>query len=196
MLELLGAVEQQTTSIDYTPTAMTVVATLLAAAFTSVISQYFFAPWLEVRKQIKIAQAQERAQVADEARDHARALAKLQMVRTGWQGSQKLERHWETAMNEYRERISPIGSAFAGVHTPMTRPVRNLMIATGWVLQIVYFRRTPEKAPVAEAMNIAIQLSKAVDPVVFPLKRAYHARRGIYLYKKLMKSIKDLSFGD
>lgn len=182
--------------VDYTPTVMTVLATLLAAAFTSVISQYFFAPWLEVRKQIKIEQAHERAKVAGKARDYIRALAKLQLVKSAWKDSTRLEERWESAMNEYRERTNSVESAFADIHAPMSKRVRNLTIATEWVLQVVYFRRTPEKAPVAEAMNIALHLSKAVDPVNFPLKRAYHARRGLSLSKKLMKPIKDLPFGE
>lgn len=183
-------------TIDYTPTVITVLGTLAAAFFTTVISQYFFAPWLEVRKQILMEHARGRLSVADEAREFVNVLGKLQLVRRSFNGTQRFPRHWETAMAEYRERLDHFGRDFPHIAVPLRKPVRNLITATKWSLEIVYFRKSPDKAPVDEVAKIALQLSKAIDPTTFPPKRMYHAWLGLRRYKQLMKSLHGISFGD
>jgi hypothetical protein len=181
---------------DYTPTILTVLATLGAALFTTVISQYFFAPWLEVRKEILIKQARGRAQIADEAREFVRELRKLQLVRDSFVGTRRFSDHWEKAMREYRTRLDDFGHDFPHLAVPFTRQVSNLITATKWSLEVVYFRKLPENSPIDDVAFISLQLSQATDPTTFPLKRPLHARRGLTRYKKLMKSINDIPFGD
>lgn len=181
---------------DYTPTILTVLATLGAALFTTVISQYFFAPWLEVRKEILIREAKGRAQIADEAREFVRELRKLQLVRDSFAGTQRFSEHWAKAMGEYRARLDHFGRDFPHLAVPFRKQVSNLITATRWSLEVVYFRKSPESCPVDDVAFISLQLSKATDPTTFPPKRLLHARRGLARYKKLMKSIKDIPFGE
>jgi hypothetical protein len=185
-----------TVPADYTPTVITVLGTLAAALFTTVISQYFFAPWLEVRKQILTQHATGKLSVADEAREFVHALGKLQLVRSSFDGTQRFQQHWDTAMTEYRERLDHFGRDFPHIAVPLKKSVRNLIVATKWSLEIVYFRKSPDKAPVDEVATIALQLSKAIDPTTFPPKRMYHTWLGLRRYRRLMKSIQDITFGD
>lgn len=184
------------TPIDYTPTVMTVLATLLAAAFTSVISQYFFAPWLEVRKEIKIELARERKKLSNEALDYARALMKLRNAKRAWKNSGHLDGQWETSMAEYRKRLPAPGAAFTGYHGPIPKKVWDLIVATEFALQVVHIRKTLEKAPVEEVTTIALHHSSAVDPVKFPPVRVIHTWFGLRRSSKLLKSIKDIPFGE
>jgi hypothetical protein len=182
---------------DYTPAALTVTGTLIAAAFTSVISQYFFAPWLEVRKAILIEEAHKRAAVAKQIRTLLRALGQLQLVRTAFTGTRRFNTHWDKAMLDYNHALDEMLEAeatFTGIS--VKKPTANLLTATGWVAQVVLARRTPDKAPVVEAIKVVNHLIKSIDPTTFPPKRMWHTWRGLVLYKKILKPIEHVEFGN
>lgn len=89
---------------DYTPTLLTVSGTLLAAGFSTVIAQYFFAPTLEARKQRIL----DRSKVACETVDVLQAmyfqLEVLQMKRFQLKDRFGFERQ-ELKLQEHLGRI-------------------------------------------------------------------------------------------
>lgn len=199
VLEIFMAATNQPTSppADYTPAALTVTGTLVAAGFTSVISQYFFAPWLEVRKDILIEEAHKRAAVANRLRSVSRALGQLQLVRTAFKGTGRFSTHWDKAMLDYKHALDELREAeptFTGIS--VKKPTANLLTATGWVAQVVLARRTSDKAPVLDAIKVVNHLIKSIDPTTFPPKRMWHTRRGLMMYKKILKPIEHVEFGD
>lgn len=199
LVEILVATTNQSTTppADYTPAALTVAGTLVAAAFTSVISQYFFAPWLEVRKAILIEEAHKRAAVANQMRSLLRALGQLQLVRTAFRGTRRFDTHWDKAMLDYSHALEELLEAqatFTGIS--VKKPTANLLTATGWVAQVVLARRTPEKAPVVDAIKVVNHLIKSVDPTTFPPRRMWHTWRGLMLYKKILKPIEHVELGN
>lgn len=185
-----------TPATDYTPQFLTIAGTLLAAFFSTVIAQYFFAPWLEVRKQILMAKANERERLAQAARDCIHSLRRLKLVKTAMVGTVNFDRHWSKAMLTFREQLGPPENVFPVTHIDLKSPMSNLAVAAGWTLQVVITRGTVDKAPIEEALKICHHLSKSISPTTFPPNRMFHALRGLWLHKKMMNPIKDLAFGE
>ncbi|MFB9164125.1 hypothetical protein [Arthrobacter psychrochitiniphilus] len=169
---------------------------IFVAFFTTVIAQYLFAPWLEVRKQILISRALERSKVADTARQLEQHLRSLSLVRSAFAGTTGELAHWTTAMDRYRTAVLEPETVLPALAFPVGKTLSNLLTAAEWSVRLVHFRKTREKAPVAEVSAILQQLAKAVDPTRFPPKRWHHARRGLQLFRKLMKTIEDYNFED
>ena len=169
---------------------------LLVALFTTVIAQYLFAPWLEVRKQILIEQAREQAKVAGTVRVLLHHLRDLNLIRTDISDNALSQTLWEKSMDAYRHAVLEPDSVFPVMPFPVGRTLSSLLTSAEWIVHLVHFRHMREKSPVTEVMAVVEELAKAVDPTRFPMSQRFHALRGLRKARKLTKATNGTDFGE
>lgn len=170
---------------DYTPTLLTVAGTLLAAAFTSVVSQYFFAPGLEARKQTLL----ERSRVASDAVNSIRAmyfeLDTTAMKRFRLKDMFGFQRH----ESKFMDLADNFDAAVALNNSGLKPKYIELALKAQFAAEILAMVINDPERPGADEFDPVLKLLRhtmhALDPVNPPWSRAFHCWRGGRIYNKL-----------
>lgn len=177
--------EQPGLAADYTPTMLTVAGTLLAAGFTSVIAQYFFAPTLEARKQTLL----ERSRVASDAVNSIRAmyfqLDTTAMKRFRLKDMFGFQQHESTFMELADKFDAAVALNNAGLKPKYIELALKAQFAAELLAMVI---NDPER-PGADKFDPVLKLLRhtmhALDPVNPPWSRAFHCWRGGRIYNRL-----------
>ena len=160
--------------VDYTPTLLTVSGTLLAAGFTTVIAQYFFAPTLEARKQRIL----DRSKVASETVDLLQAmyfqLEVLQMKRFQLKDMFGFERQELKLQELSSEFDAALSLANAGLKEKYT----TLAMQAQFSAELFNMLNRPASKDFAPLMKLIRHTMNALDPANLPWVRANHCWRG------------------
>lgn len=172
-------------SVDYTPTLLTVAGTLLAAGFTSVVSQYFFAPALEARKQTLL----ERSRVASEAVNSIRAmyfqLDTTAMKRFRLKDIYGLQRHESTFMDLADKFDAAVALNNSGLKPKYIELALKAQFAAELLAMVIDAPERPGPDEFEPVLRLFRHTMHALDPVKLPWSRAIHCWRGGRIYNKL-----------
>lgn len=165
-------------SADYTPSLLTVAGTLIAAGFTSVIAQYFFAPTLEARKQRILDRSKVACETADVLRAMYFQLEVLQMKRFQLKDMFGFERQ-ELKLQELSAKFdAALSLSNAGLKEKYT----TLALKAQFAAELFNMLNRPESKDFEPLMKLLHHTMTALDPANLPWVRAYHCWRGKRLY--------------
>lgn len=180
MLEPVAFVmaEAAAAPVDYTPTLLTVSGTLLAAGFSSVIAQYFFAPTLEARKQRILDRSKVACETADVLRAMYFQLEVLEMKRFQLKDMFGFERQELKLQELSAEFDAALSLANAGLKEKYT----TLAMQAQFTAELFNMLNRPASKDFEPLMKLLHHTMNALDPANLPWVRANHCWRGKRVY--------------
>lgn len=171
----LHAFELVTSQIPatYTPALLTVTGTLLAAAFTSVIAQYFFAPTLEARKQRLLDRSVAAATTVDKLREMQLRLEMAQMAHS--MDEKRL-------MLKHKAQFDALALEFDALlslaHSGLSSKYTALALQTQMTGEIFTMLDDPAEGQLKDVLRLLTHSIRALDPANLPWTRAFHRVKG------------------
>lgn len=157
----------------YTPALLTVTGTLLAAAFTSVIAQYFFTPVLEARKQ----------RLLDRSRAATATVEKLREMQFWLEAMQSRLRMrdsfgHEKQREQFDERAVEFDALLSLAHAGLSQKYTTLAFRTQLIAEVYALIYDPAEQEIDTMVELLSHTIGALDPVNLPWSRAKHCARG------------------
>lgn len=168
---------------SYIPSLMTVGGTLLAAAFTSVIAQYLFAPALEARKQRLLDRSRAAATTVERLREIQFWLeVTLMHMRIG-------DSHYELQRAKFDERATEFDALLSLAHSGLPTKYTTLALNTQLVTDVYSLLDEPNEKQIDAMVRLIAHTIGALDPVNLPWTRSWHCRKGLKAGERILDSI-------